>query len=486
MGAGLSGSWNLEVQNDFGHHNFGLYFSDEIAHEREDMVARAVDFVDALPYVQSAQHVDCEYVEIFAEGATIDALKSDFDKWWRVAIKEKPPWKADVDSVATALHSLLKPLNYKKKQWVFNRIVNDEVVHVIELLHDFPNQDRGHSVIVMGGVALPKVQAIHGLQSAPLSFYTEPHCEIRSLFHKQVPMGSAAETLRQHLETNGLPLLKTLSDSEQILEALESGANGSRIRSAFRNDRTQGLLLASMGRTDEALPYLQREFDDAGSTQRPFILQLAESVGARSLTTGRNANFSIDEEEALRRWDESTDLCIAELRQMVSGATVQGRRALWRRRPAALDLDGTDRSIEPLWAWMQQNVTATEGDIDTAPLLPLKFCGHRAYKGYGAERAPIRAQRRRMAELLAAYLGQILQRRVPNAKWALLGTGELGMAGGGVADVLVRVLQMIEEAERPMSGKHHAGMLVARMEWMENELRSSASPRAQAITTNDI
>jgi hypothetical protein len=66
--------------------DFRVFYSDEIAHQHEALVAASVDFIAAFPGVTSAMQADREAVLVWGNNVDRVALATDLTEWVRTRI----------------------------------------------------------------------------------------------------------------------------------------------------------------------------------------------------------------------------------------------------------------------------------------------------------------------------------------------------------------------------------------------------------------
>ena len=92
--------WRLgetEFGEDWSHE---LVFVEEVASEREDLVAGIVGFLRTLPGVTAVEHVDREAVVIAAADVPTGRLSTQVRRRWDRVKKQRPPWMAAMDRAA--------------------------------------------------------------------------------------------------------------------------------------------------------------------------------------------------------------------------------------------------------------------------------------------------------------------------------------------------------------------------------------------------
>jgi hypothetical protein len=83
-----------------------LVFAEEVAWEREDLVAGMVEFLQTLPGVTAVEHVDREAVVIAAVAVSTGRLSTAVRRRWEKVKKQRPPWMAAMDRAARTVEGL--------------------------------------------------------------------------------------------------------------------------------------------------------------------------------------------------------------------------------------------------------------------------------------------------------------------------------------------------------------------------------------------
>lgn len=107
-----------------------LVFAEEVAWEREDLVAGMVEFLRTLPGVTAVDHVEREAVVVSAAGVPTGRLSAAVRRRWEEAKKERPPWMAAMDRAARMVEELT---GFQRDGWRLTRVIDSELSHVITL-----------------------------------------------------------------------------------------------------------------------------------------------------------------------------------------------------------------------------------------------------------------------------------------------------------------------------------------------------------------
>jgi hypothetical protein len=395
--------WRIDADEPGPH---VLVFDEDVAVDREDLVAEAVEFLPTVPGVTAVEHVDREVVLIAAPGVPASRLTAALRHWWDTASLQPRPWMSAM-ARAAEVAARLTP-GYRRDGWGLVRAVDHELDHVISLTHR-----HGGPVTVTARVRLrlPDDE------------------EDYTVAHDTFGLGDDA-ALDQVVTGRIRPALDALPSVDAMLERWRQGRSivaGGRAYTTHEA-RLHARVLVARGRVAEAWPVYQWIFDWIPPRQRPSLLRLAAGLGVPPLATGANPNLSRAEEATLGAWQAST------------AARVEVLRGLTGAR-----LPGTRRSLVDLWERLRDCSPALRG-TSLAPALPASFYGTPARGYIEAGRVPFEPWHRVTVELVCAYLGLVVMNRAPGATWTVAADGELALARLGGAGVLSRVFALTRSA----------------------------------------
>ncbi|GIE35435.1 hypothetical protein Ait01nite_084800 [Actinoplanes italicus] len=376
-----------------------LVFVEEVAGEREDLVAGIVEFLRTVRGVTAVEHADREAVLITAEGVPAGRLSALVRRRWEKARKQRPAWMAAMDRAARTVWELT---GFERDGWQLTRVVDDGLSHLITLDHGFGREPGEHSVTITAYVRLALPDRHH-------------HEVLRHVGD----LGDAGQ-LREAVTGRVLPALEPLTSVDALLDRW-----GTR---KLPEIQLRGRVLVSLGRLDEARDVYQIEFDRTQPRHRPYLLRSLADLGVPPLTTAADPRLSVGEAATLAAWHTSTLPLTDRLRQL-----------------SGLRLDGTRGSLDELWAWLRDAREQLRAAFaDTRPALPMSSYGVLA-GGTNAAAAPRDPWYRVTVELVTAYIGEVVIAQAPGTVWALGDGGELALVRRSGTGLPWRVLAIVHE-----------------------------------------
>ncbi|MGW3608139.1 hypothetical protein [Micromonospora sp. NPDC005161] len=386
-----------------------LVFAEEVAWEREDLVAGMVEFLQTLPGVTAVEHVDREAVVIAAAAVPTGRLSTAVRRRWEKVKKQRPPWMAAMDRAARTVEGLT---GFQRDGWQLTRIVDGELSHVITLEHWFGREPDEHWSTVAAYVRLELPDVHH-----------------HNVLRYSGDLGEAV--LLGEVVTGRLrPALDPLTSVDALLERWQ---NQESIEEAGRyrlpEVRLHARVLVSRGRLAEARDLYQIVFERTQPRHRPYLLQSLDELGVPALTTASDPRLSVAEEATLTAWHTST----LPLTDRLHGLT-------------GLRLDGARESLVELWAWLRDARDRLQGEFaEAAPTLAMSYYGVLA-GGTDAARAPLDPWYRVTVELVTTYVGEVVIAQAPGTVWGIGESGELALIRRGGTGLLWRVLAIVHDA----------------------------------------
>jgi hypothetical protein len=409
-----------------------LSFSDEIAHLREDLVVRAETFVREFPRVDAAHQEDREIIHLLAPDLDDRAFRAAFGAWWADVSREPPPWVDLQKAVATAAHSVLKPVGFRKRGNVFNRQTEEGLVQVVDLYR------TGETVRVDVGLFLERARTLTAMgdahQATP-SWVGEPHCQIRGIeelrnHERAFRLDGDVEAVADYIRTHIIPVLERLRTVADLLDVSERGSK--RIGWIGPEAVTFAAILSEDGDLVGARDLLQMEFERCLPRSRPSVLALADRLGVPALVTGKDPILSGLDEEILARWKDQLEHRIEELARVIESRPDLGRRTFSRRRWRP---DGTPASLDHLWRWLVDAVPLVDSMFGEPDAMPGRYRGELGSISDGTASPAIA----HLGELVASYVSAIIIDHHSHARWEISPAGDLQLATEGSFPVLARV-----------------------------------------------
>lgn len=386
-----------------------MVFAEEVACEREDLVAGMVEFLRTLPGVTAVEHVDREAVVISAAAVPTGRLSAAVRRRWEEAKKERPPWMAAMDRAARTVEELT---GFQRDGWRLTRIVDSQLSHVITLDHWFGREPGEHLIRVEAYVRL----------------------ELPEVHHHSVLLYSGDlddAVLLDEVVTGRLrPALEPLTSVDAMLDRWQ---NHESIEKAGRYQlpeiRLHARVLVSRGRLAEARDLYQIDFERTQPSHRPYLLQRLAELGVPALTTGSDPRLSVTEEATLTAWHTSTLPLTDRLRDLTG-----------------LRLDGARTSLDELWAWLRDSRDRLQREFaEAVPTLAMSYYGVLA-GGTDAAHAPRDPWYRVTVELVTAYVGEVVIAQAPGTVWGIGANGELALIRRSGTGLLWRVLAIAHGA----------------------------------------
>lgn len=405
--------WYIDCVDDprFTH---SVGFSDEVAHERDDLITEAEDFLASLEGVDETMHEDREEILVRAR-LDDETFLARFDEWWETASRRPPPWVKRLEEIASEVHEVLEPHGFRKRKHLFNRESAPGVIQVVEI--DRWSELEGDKVRLDVGIYLARVGELLGLDPVP-TWVREALCQIRQPLetgdHRQgVPLPAAATELVAFAKSVAVPVLDRLTTVEAILA--ESDRGRQRLGWLGTEQRTLAALLVDDGDFSGANEVLQAAYESAFPQARGSLLALVDRLRAGPIVTGSEPLFSRDDEGFLRAWTESVEGRIDELRRLMAPARVSGF-GLRRRRVL---LDGSANTLPLVWRWIVENVAHLDELIRDPSPIPMRY--RRSNHSRGMTPAQLH-----LSDLLAAYIGSAYL----SSRWRLAMDCDLGVDVG--------------------------------------------------------
>ncbi|WP_144122597.1 hypothetical protein [Catellatospora sichuanensis] len=392
-----------------------LVFDECVASDRADLVGEAVEFLTTLPGVTEVEHVEREVIEFIAPGVPTSRLSEALRGWWNAAMQERRPWMVATDRAAQTVYELVAAYGYQRHGLQLTRALGAELTHVITMDHHFGRSPHDHTITLTANVML----CLPDPQHFTVVFHTGGLDDEAAL--------TSAVTDRVIPALDILPTVDAMLDRWQVKQSIEESG---RQPYWITEGRLHARVLVSRGRLAEARQVYQEDFEGSQPMQRPHLLRLVERLGVPPLTTGSSPHLTVAEEATLAAWQAHTTAANSLLRE-VTGAR----------------LDGSRRSLDELWAWLRQPPDRLQATFaDTTPALGPSFYGYRTCDDIRSGRVAFEPWRRATAELVTAYLGQVVIRRARGTVWGVAGDGELAMVRHGGTGVLSRVFTIADGA----------------------------------------
>ncbi|MEV4416509.1 hypothetical protein [Catellatospora sp. NPDC049609] len=407
--------WSVSEAGRGGYMSHVVVFDECVATDRADLVADAVEFLAALPGVTAVDHVEREVIEFDARGVPTSRLSGALRRWWDAAAAEQRPWMAATDRAARTVHDLVAAYGYQRHGLRLTRALDGELTHVVSVEHHFGRSPDDHALALTADVVL----CLPEPQRFTVVSYTGALDDEAAL--------AGAVTGRVIPALDAVPTVAAMLDRWQVKRSIEESG---RRPYWITEGRLHARVLVSRGRLDEARQLYQEDFERSQPMQRPHLLALVERLGVAPLTTASSPHLTVAEEATLAAWQAHTPAAVGLLRQ-VTGAR----------------LDGSRRSLDELATWLSRppdRLQATFAGI--APVLPAPFYGFRTWDDIRSGRVAFEPWRRVTAELVTAYLGQVVIRRAHGTAWGIAGDGELAMVRRGGTGVLSRVFALADQA----------------------------------------
>jgi hypothetical protein len=386
-----------------------LVFVEEVAGEREDLVAGIVEFLPTVPGVTAVEHVDREAVLIAAAGVPAGRLSAVVRRRWEKAKKQRPEWMAAMDRAARTVEQLT---GFQRDGWQLTRIIDGELSQLITLGHGFGREVGEHSVTVSAYVRL--------------TLPDPHHHEVLRHVGDLADAGQLDEVVTGRL----LPALEPLTSVDALLARWQNQESiEERGRYRLPEIRLHARVLLSRGRRDEARDLYQIDFDHTQPRHRPYLLEGLAALGVPTLTTASDPRLSVGEEATLSAWHASTRPLTDRLREL-----------------SGLPLDGTRDSLDELWASLRESRERLRAAFaEEVPGLAMSFYGVLA-GGTDAAAAPRDPWYRVTVELVTAYIDEVVVAAAPGTVWAIGGAGELGLVRRSGTGLPWRVLAVVHEA----------------------------------------
>lgn len=407
--------------------DFTVSYADVVAHERADLVERSAVALAAVAGVERAVHEDRELVLVRAPSLSARDLERHLHGWWQEAITVAPAWKEDLDAVAAAVGGALEAHRFRKRGALFDRETEAGLLHVVALEHWRHDETGEERVDVSPGVWLEEADRVLG-GSGPPGRISGVSCHVRlrggPLFdHPRLgwPLGAGgAREVVTFATDEVVPLLDRLGSRAGLLAEWEQW--GGRIGMGGE-DVARAAVLVGRGDLDRAGSVLQEAFERSRPAQRPRLHDVARQLGLPALETGSRPDRSLAEDAFLDQWSSLPEESrLEDVRSFVRALGGPARK-----------LDGSVRSLGPLWEWMADAVRRLQETGPDGPLpAPSGLCR-------GAEH--LSEANRLLAENVAVYLGVVLRRRFPESRWDLDDAGHgLALAVSGVPAGVARVV----------------------------------------------
>lgn len=449
--------WDVEATPDDPMFTHVVAFSDYIAHERDDLVAQAVAFLNGLAGIDRAVHEDREVIRLVASATGTNEIARQFGSWWAEVRNAPPPWEEVLKQLGAAAHTVLKPAGFKKRKQTFNRQSSDDVWHVVEIRRI---DDRTGRIDI--GIYVEGVDAARGRPGERPSWISEVVCHIRD------PLGGR-HTFSLHddpasvvelLATDILPALESLRTRSQLRSA---GDDGRRKLGMHRPANVVVAALAAMdGDHDVAHRILQQTFEQANRRARPGIITAGERMGLERLTTGDDPTLTVLDEALLAEWAERQPDRLDQLQSIIDAHPVPARRRVGR--PKSIDLSAGRRAVPALWRWLARR-TPDWGTEGLTPMMPARYLGTTFDQLSDAHQA--------LGELLVSVMFDVAGREISGLAWDYDMNGDLAMRGRQTRPILIRGQQIVSWLLDPpgsVTDPEGANMLESRIEWLIREL----------------
>jgi hypothetical protein len=401
-----------------------LVFDEGFAYDRQDLVVEAVKFLQTLPGVTEVEHIEREAVGIAAPAMPTSRLTEAMRDWWAAAKRHKPPWMAAVDRAADIVSNLVAAHGFQRQGWELTRVLDAELTHVIALGHESGGRPDRHWLAV-GAYFRLTLPDVHGFLVLRYTGELDADAEL-----------AEAITGRMLPALDALPTVDAMLDRWQDRRSIDESG---RRPYHFPDSWLHAQVLVARGRLAEAGSVYQRQFEDAQPRQRKSLLELVARQAVPPLTTATNPHLSVAQDAALAAWQADTASMADRLR------TLTGLR-----------LDGSARSVDDLWAWLRDSYERLQTTFaDLTPALGSTYYGVLTENDIRSGRLPFEPWHRVCAELVTAYLGQVVMAKAPGTQWGIGGDGELAMVHLGGTALLRRVFTLIhEEFGSPTDGFH--------------------------------
>ncbi|HEX2193224.1 MAG TPA: hypothetical protein VHH09_08520 [Acidimicrobiales bacterium] len=349
----------------------------------------------------------------------------------------------DLDPLADAVGVVLEPHGFRGRKAVFNRETEPGLVQVVALERWRDDGTGEQRVDVLPGVWLQEVdRALGGTGRAGWVSEAGCHLHLRDgplLDHPGMgwALAAGAHAVARFTADQVVPVLERLASRSDLLAAWETSAG---TLGMGAEEVARAAVLVGTGDPDRACAVLQEAFERSRRGGRPRLHEITARLGLPPLETGSAPDRSGAEDEFLGRWT-----ALPEERRL------DDVRAFVRALGGpAKKLDGSVRSLGPLWDWMLDAVPRLEESGPDGPLAaPTGLC--RSVEN-------VSDANRLLAENVGVYLGVVLLRRFPEARWDLDDAGfglELAVSGvpAGVARVVERtcneVARLVARPDRP-------------------------------------
>lgn len=402
----MDDEWRLSATGfgeDWSHE---LIFAEEVAWEREDLVAGMAEFLRTVPGVTAVEHVDREAVVIAAAAMPTGRLSAAVRRRWEKAKKQRPPWMAAMDRAARMVAELT---GFQRDGWQLTRTVDSELSHIITLDHWSGREPGDHSVTIAAYVRLDLPDIRH-----------------HDVLRHNGPLGDTT-SLREVVTGRLLPTLHPLTSVDALLERWQNQGSIEE-RGTYRLSEIQlhARVLVARGRLAEARDLYQIDFDRTPPRHRPYLLLNLAELGVPALTTATDPRLSVVQEATLTAWHTSTLPLTDRLRDLTG-----------------LSLDGTRESLDELWAWLRVSRDRLQAEFtDAAPTLAMPYYGVLA-GGTNAAAAPRDPWYRVTVEHVTAYVGEVVIAQAPGTVWAIGEDGELALVRTAGTGLLWRVLAIV-------------------------------------------
>jgi hypothetical protein len=447
---------------------FTVGYDDVVAHEEADLVAASADAVRAVPGVREVVHEDRELLLVRTDGrgrvaaADVEAVLRDF---WRAARSGPRPWKVTLDGLASAVAPDLRTAGFRKRGLRWNREPTPGFVQVIELGR--AEAGDGYVASIDIGLFDEESAARRFAGRRRPAFVQEMDCQIRRPT-ATFPLTADPEPLHRILREDVLPLLDLVDSRGAALEAEWEGAHFGVVDRAIWSSLE--------GRTAEARDLLQHAFEELRHA-RAHLHEVTERCGLPPLVTGSTPLRSRQEDALLPAWVAGQPAALERFRRAIPGS-LDGSVA---------SLDHVHRAWRGLVERTQHEAGGPTPTPAPTPLAALPTSSWRRFRhGPPSDPRPMPATQQ-LTEDLAAYLGHVLQQRVPTATWELAETSsgfEPAITGlpTGTALVVKRSLDLLAAALRPQTPEQqrlHRRYNPIRVEverWLEGALPPRGRP----------
>lgn len=426
-------------------HSHELSFSDQIAHERQDLVSRSVEFLAGADGVLEAYQDDRERVNLRLARGCADTVEAAYREWWDRASGEPPPWAAAVKTISAGVHRILKPLGFKKKGACFNRETEPGMIQVVELRR-LEQQGSEHVRVDVGIFLVRAHELVHPDWGAPPAWVSEPHCQIRQPLatspgpeKASFPLQAGGGVVVAFVETVVVGVLERLRTVDDIFAATDDGRTP--LGWLKSEPRAIASILADRGRVAEAREVLQGVYEESRPVARLSLIELSDRLGAGPIETGSEPTLSRSDEAFLVSWVAAQESRIGELAQLVAEHPAARRRLGFAGRRHSAELDRSTTSVAELWRWLFVAVPQADELIPEPQPLPSRY-----RFSLIEELSPAQQH---LADLVASYLGDVIAEHRPEARWGLDGSAELGLSGAGFYRLLSRTHEAIRWAKQP-------------------------------------